>query len=421
MKKSIYPIGVLSALCILFLAAGNAFSAKLVNWEIYTIKVADGWAGSVFKKNLYKLKYNSNGKYGIVVLGDINSSYNEEQYNKFLTGAYTRLAGNPKYTDVVLNKVTPYRVLGMKNVPAIVFVSKGKRFFCFAPYVNHRAYYIIVGFRDNKSKTVPGYVIEMLDNITLNTKEPRQIINKMGGTIQAQGQAAPANGPREKFDKTRSSVPERQNAGKVASSSSSSSFGFQSSSGHLNKAGTGDATPYFSELAPIFKEHFRDLSELRNRWSAAKTKQEKAQIRSLAKPKREKLKAAIAQFCTKNPIIGSNIPFKAVGDLPFTVQQVKVNMLSYSRMEFTIKAKLNQDIKDSKGKVKQRMEIYFAAFDKNGRFIKDTSNWGTNDGWISLNRGIIYDAQGHWNGIRLQNMGNFKYIKIMSKSDYDKL
>lgn len=412
---------MLSALCILFVTASNAFSAKLVNWKIYTIKVADGWSGSFFKKNLYKLKYNSDGKYAIIVLGNINSSYNEKQYNKFLTGVYTKLAANPKYTDVVLNKVTPYSVLGMNNAPAIVFVSKGKRFFGFVPYINHRAYYIIVGFRDNKSKTVPDYVIDMLGNIALNTIEPRQIVNKMGNAIAAKGQAAPAKRPRENFNKNRSSVPEKQNAGMVASSSSASSFGSQSKASRLNTAGTGDASPYFAELAPIFKAHFKELVELKNRWRAAKTKQEKAQIRSLAKPKREKLKAVIAQFCTKYPIIGSSIPFKTVGNLPFTVQQVKVSMLSYSRMEFIIKAKLNQDIKDSKGKIKQRTEIYFAAFGKNDRFIKDTSNWATNDGWIKLNRGTIYDAHGHWNGIRLQNMGDFKYIKIMSKSDYDKL
>ena len=96
-------------------------------------------------------------------------------------------------------------------------------------------------------------------------------------------------------------------------------------------------------------------------------------------------------------------------------------MLNHSRMEFIITSKIKQDIKDNKGKLKQRISIYFVAIDKHNKPIKNTFNWATNDGWIKLYRGTIYDAQGHWNAERLQNMGNFKHLKIMTKEEYYKM
>lgn len=184
---------------------------------------------------------------------------------------------------------------------------------------------------------------------------------------------------------------------------------------------TGDTNPYFNKLSPIYKAYYQEIAILKDKYRAAKTKQDKAKIKDVVKEKRENLKYKIKQFCSDNQIIGSNIPFEVVGDLPFTVQQLKVNMVTHSRMEFIIKIKINQDIQDAKGKIEQRTNVYFAAFDKDDNLIKGTDNWATNDGWIKLLAGTIYDAQGHWNANRLQNMRDFKYLKIMPKSEYDKM
>ena len=375
---------------------------------MFKINAPDNWLGSA-EKSIYKLVYNSGDEYGVIILSDNKFSFNENDYRKFVTYTYNKLAKDPDNINVTLHKVTPYSVLGMKNAPAVVFSAKGKKFFTFAPYVDHHAYSIIAVSWHDKSKILPSYLIDMLGRIAVETTKPKQIVSKFGEPIEVRNKVLPTKKPEHISTTDNSSSLAKPRREKIATS-----FTTRASSSNNN-----NTNMCFDRIAPIYKAHFLEIDKLKDQYYT-KSAQEKDKIRAIANAKRAKLQAKIAQFISSNPVIGSKIPFKTFGNLPFTVQQVKVSMLNYSRMEFIVKAKINQDIKNTKGEIEQRISIYFGAIGKDNKPIKGTKNWATNHGWVKLLSGTVYDAMGHWNGVRLQNMGNFKYLKIMSKSEYKK-
>ncbi len=183
----------------------------------------------------------------------------------------------------------------------------------------------------------------------------------------------------------------------------------------------GDSNPYFGKLPPIYQSYAQSMMDLKAKYSTAKTREDKKKLKKLARAKRDQFKSRIAKFNSTHQIVGSKLPYKVVGEIPYTVQYIEITKLIYSSIKFNVRVKINKDIINSKGKIEQRINIYFAAFDKNNKFIKGTTNWATNHGWINLVAGTIYDGQGHWNANRLQDMGDFKYIQIMSKDEYEKL
>ena len=417
MNKYLFSIRLFFVMCIMFITAGNAFSVdyesianKTVNWKSYRINASDGWLG-LGGKSVYKLIYNSGKEYGAIVLSDRKYSFSEVDYRKFIDSTYKKLASNPDNINVTLEKVTPYNVLSMKNAPSVVFVAKGKKFFTFLPYVDGHAYSVIAVSWHEKSKILPSYLIDMLSRITVEAQKPKQIISKFNNSPETPNKSVPIQSSDNVSKPTSSNYPVAQREEKVVAPTIKTTS--------LPKENNSDLN--FEQLSPIYNAYYQEILKLKKQYDEAKTKQEKSNIKDLVKVKRDKLKATIAKFSSSHSVIGSNIPFKVVGDLPFTVQQVKVSMINHSRMEFIITSKTNQDIKDNKGKLKQRISIHFVAIDKYDKPIKGTFNWATNHGWVKLFRGTIYDAQGHWNAERIQNMGNFKHLKIMTKEEYDKM
>ncbi len=187
------------------------------------------------------------------------------------------------------------------------------------------------------------------------------------------------------------------------------------------KGSTKGSNAYFGKLSSIYQSYFKEAANLYDTYKKAETQEEKTKINAERDEKKQELEDAIAKFNQTFPLKDKELPFKVSGDLPFTVQSVKITNVDYNSVDFTIQVKMNQDIKDDKGKIKERINVYFVAFDSADKVIPDTDNWATNDGWIKLLAGTIYDAQGHWNSNRVQNMGNFDFLKIMSKADYKKL
>ena len=184
---------------------------------------------------------------------------------------------------------------------------------------------------------------------------------------------------------------------------------------------TKEGNPYLGKLPSIYKAYLQEISDLHTSYRKAKTKEEKVKIKSERNAKRQELKDAIAKYNQSVPLKGTELPFKVLGDLPFTVQSVKITQVDYNSVDFMIQVKINQDIKDKKGKIAQRTNVYFAAVDADDKLIPDTDNWATNDGWVKLLAGTIYDTKGHWNSNRVQNMENFKSLIIMPKAEYKKM
>jgi hypothetical protein len=185
-----------------------------------------------------------------------------------------------------------------------------------------------------------------------------------------------------------------------------------------------DSNAYFGKLPAIYQKYIQEMSELHAEYKKAKKakdKDEKAKIKVKRNAKREELKEAIATFDQVTPLKGEKLPFKVSGNLPFVVQSVTITNVDYNTVNFLIQVKINQDIKDAKGELSQRINVYFIAVDAKDKVIPGTNNWACNHGWIKLTSGTIYEAQGHWNSNRVQNMGDFSFLSIMSKADYEKI
>jgi len=184
---------------------------------------------------------------------------------------------------------------------------------------------------------------------------------------------------------------------------------------------TQDSGTHLGKLPAIYQKYIQELTALQTKYQEAGTEEEKDKIKTDGKARKEEFKAAITEFNQTTPLTGTKLPFKVMGELPFDVQSVTITSVEADAVKFIIQVKINQDIKRENGELSQRTSIYFAAYDTNGNVIPDTDNYGTNHGWIELSAGTIYDAQGHWNAERVQNMGDFDVIKIMSEADYKKI
>ena len=185
--------------------------------------------------------------------------------------------------------------------------------------------------------------------------------------------------------------------------------------------GNKDDNPYLGKSPDIYRKYLKEISDLSKNYKSAKTEEDKNRIKAQRKEKSQELNDAIAKFNQSSSIVGKDLPFKVMGNLPFTVRSVKVSNVDNNSVDFIIQVKIDQDIKDDNGKIKERTNIYFIAFDSKDNVIPHTGNWATNKGWIKLEAGTVYNADGHWNAKRVQDMGDFDYIKIMSKDDYQKL
>ena len=182
-----------------------------------------------------------------------------------------------------------------------------------------------------------------------------------------------------------------------------------------------DSNAYFGQLPAICQKHTQEMSDLYAKYRKAETKEEKGKIKVEKKAKKGEFKETIAAFNKVTPLVGRKLPFKVLGNLPFVVQSVKITNVDDDSVEFIIQVKINQDIKDADGELKQRINVRFTAVDTEDKVITGTSNVATNHGWIKLTSGTIYEAQGWWNSNRVQGMGDFSFLRIMSEDDYKKL
>ena len=221
MNKYLFSIRLLLVMCIVFITAGNAFSLdytsianKTVNWKSYKINASDGWLG-LGGKSIYKLIYNSGKEYGAIVLSDRKYSISEADYLKFIDSTYKKLASDPDNINVTLEKVTPYNVLSMKNAPSVVFVAKGKKFYTFLPYIDGRAYSVVVVSWHEKSKILPSYLIDMLSRITVEGQKPKQIISKFNNPPKTPNKSVPTQNSDKGSKAASSNYPVAQREEKV--------------------------------------------------------------------------------------------------------------------------------------------------------------------------------------------------------------
>lgn len=170
-------------------------------------------------------------------------------------------------------------------------------------------------------------------------------------------------------------------------------------------------------LPDICKKYITQIKDLRTQYRNAK---DPAQKEAFKKQGDDKF-AEFKQAAENEGLVGKNIPFEVSGNLPFKVSGVKITQAGAKSVKFEIQTKITKDITDDKGQIKQRISIYFAAFDTDKKAIPDTTNFATNHGWIELKAGTDYTAQGHWNAKRVQTMQDFAFIGIMPKEEYDKI
>ena len=149
-----------------------------------------------------------------------------------------------------------------------------------------------------------------------------------------------------------------------------------------------------------------------------KTQEEKDAITVEKKVLQGESKKAIEVFNKNTPLEDTKLPFQVSGDLSFVVQSVKISNVSGGALNITITVRTSQDITNDKGEFSQRTYVYFVAVDSKGKIIPDTGSWTTNDGWIMLTAETIYETNGHWNFDRVQNMGDFAFLRIIPEVEY---
>ncbi len=174
----------------------------------------------------------------------------------------------------------------------------------------------------------------------------------------------------------------------------------------------------FGELSDIYKRYEGELNELYTQFKKTENKEKREIIKQKRNNKQKEYIAAIEAFNQTSPLKEVLLPFKAMGTLPFTINNVKITEVTAKSVKFNIQVKVNNDIKKADGKLSQRMNVYFWAFDTKGNKIVKTGNWATNHGWVELKAGTTYDAQGHWNANKIKSMRDFGTIRIMSQEDY---
>ncbi len=174
-------------------------------------------------------------------------------------------------------------------------------------------------------------------------------------------------------------------------------------------------------MPAIYQKYNQEKSDLHQKYRKAETKPEKAKYKAQAKAKYAEFKQAFEAFLTAIPLVGKTVSFKASDELPFVVQQVKITSANPDEIKFIIQTKVKNDIKDSKGEISQRMKVHFFAFNSKNKVIPKTGNYATSFDWIKLTADTIYEAKAHWNSNRIQEMGDFSFINIISKAEYTQL
>jgi hypothetical protein len=140
-------------------------SNKIVNWRNFIIKPHKGWYAS-YDSSSYQLVFRySKNEYGIVMLSDMDEKLTKSQYKRFVKLVYKKIKKGKDISSIYLKSRTKYTVLGMKHTPAVISITKNKKFFTFLPYVRGHVYTVVaISWRKDRNY-LPGYIVDMLNRI----------------------------------------------------------------------------------------------------------------------------------------------------------------------------------------------------------------------------------------------------------------
>ncbi len=149
------------------LALGYKYvGSTTINWNMFEIVPPSGWIGKESKK-MYKLLYKySKEEYGAVLIGS-PTKLTYKEYKKVLKSTYRDFKKDPTNRNIRFIASSKYTILGKKHTPCITFITKGKRFFVFAPYVDGKMYMLLaISWRKN-SMSIPQYTLKMINNVKI--------------------------------------------------------------------------------------------------------------------------------------------------------------------------------------------------------------------------------------------------------------
>ena len=114
------------------------------------------------------------------------------------------------------------------------------------------------------------------------------------------------------------------------------------------------------------------------------------------------------------------VPFKAVEQNLWEVEQVKVASASRGHMSLTFSVKILEDIKNKYGQVEGNLFIYFVAIDKDGNPIEYTKSIAANIGRERMKADTQLDLTGVWKSKAIRNLENFASLQQITKEEYEK-
>ncbi len=139
-------------------------SGKKISWGSLEIAPEKGWIGKQDKK-IYKMLYKySENEYAAILIGK-SVEVNYKQYKEVIKSTYRDFKKDPTNRNVKFIASSKYTILGEKHTPCITFITKGKRFFVFTPYVDGKMYMLLAISWRKDSLNLPSYTLRMLDNI----------------------------------------------------------------------------------------------------------------------------------------------------------------------------------------------------------------------------------------------------------------
>jgi hypothetical protein len=131
---------------------------------------------------------------------------------------------------------------------------------------------------------------------------------------------------------------------------------------------------------------------------------------------KEEWAAKIKETAAAKPIT-KPLPFDALADMPYTVNQVTVKTANKSNLSLEFDITVNQDIKSKYGSFEKNLFIYFTAVDKQGNEIPKTTSVAVNYDRGEMKAGLNLKASGQLGP--LANLENFAKLKLISKEAYD--
>lgn len=131
---------------------------------------------------------------------------------------------------------------------------------------------------------------------------------------------------------------------------------------------------------------------------------------------KEEWAAKIKETFAKNPV-SKPLPFDALADTPYKVNQITVKTANKSNLSLEFDITVNQDIKNEYGSFEKTVFLYFTAMDKQGNEIPETTSVAVNYKREEMKSGLKFTASGQLGP--LANLENFAKLKLISKEVYE--